>query len=57
MTKMKGRVLDQDKVNALDYCYMITAKTSRFQFCRRVDCRFVWLEDDWANTAQDCRAR
>jgi hypothetical protein len=55
VTTMKGRVLDKDRVNALDYCHMITAQTSRFHFCRRADCRFFALEEHWANTVQDRR--
>ena len=50
---MKGLVLDKDRVHALDYCHMITETTSRFHFCRRADCLFFALEENWANSVKD----
>lgn len=53
MPTMKGRVLDKSRVDALDYCHMVTATTSRFHLCRQKECRFFSLEENWANTVKD----
>lgn len=51
----KGCAVDQNRLDAVDFCRMVIDRKNRFYYCRRMDCRVISLEENWAYSKKDTR--